>query len=94
MEVKVNINTCYDCRHLGHSGSFTHGGARNICDHDEAYRRVRVSKTRFKKMYPMYKSHTYGEGWKYHWIHRIVEDDNRQITGIPDWCPLKHGGSY
>jgi hypothetical protein len=33
MEITIRINTCKDCRHLDHSGSFTVGGSRPVCGH-------------------------------------------------------------
>lgn len=33
MEIKITINSCTDCRHFDHSGSFTVGGERPVCKH-------------------------------------------------------------
>ena len=33
MDITVTIKTCSECRHLGHSGAFTPGGARLVCEH-------------------------------------------------------------
>ena len=33
---KVTIRNCSECRHRGHSGAFTQGGAKPVCDHDGA----------------------------------------------------------
>jgi len=40
IHVTVVINKCPDCRHCGHSGSFTTGGAKPICDHPKVFRYV------------------------------------------------------
>ena len=34
MIISVQINSCTECRHWGHSGAFTKGGAKAVCDHD------------------------------------------------------------
>ena len=88
--IEVALDCCRQCRHIGHSGSFTHGGARSICDHPDACE-ARRSPAVFIKEYPMYAKDVKDRAadWKYHWYNRIVDD-----RYIPDWCPLKHGSSY
>ena len=93
MQVCVEIETCMDCRHRDHSGAFTKGGARQICGHSAACSERR-SKTQFKKEYPMYSSDSKEKGWKYHWYHRILDNEKGELLPIPDWCPLKHGFKY
>lgn len=34
MIISIQINSCTECRHWGHSGAFTKGGAKAVCDHD------------------------------------------------------------
>lgn len=36
MMVQTELNSCKDCRHAGHSGAFTEGGAQLLCDHPNA----------------------------------------------------------
>lgn len=36
MKIEVEIRSCYDCRYLGHSGAFTKGGAKLVCEHPDA----------------------------------------------------------
>lgn len=35
----IKVSNCHECPHVSHSGAFTVGGARTICDHDEACRK-------------------------------------------------------
>lgn len=70
----IQINTCSDCPHVGHSGAFTPGGAKPVCDHDDATNRV----CQFKRNVPK------KERW--HWKYRQVKLDG----AVPAWCPLNH----
>ena len=88
MKITKTINTCRACHHVGHSGSFTYGGARTISEHDNACK-IRESKNKFKREYPEYRSECKDKDWKFHWYHRIINHDV-----IPDWCPLKNGSDY
>jgi len=36
MQIKIDIQSCKDCRHIDHSGAYTPGGAKLICVHDGA----------------------------------------------------------
>lgn len=94
MKVTVNIKTCIDCKWMSHSGSFTVRGARIICSHHNACGKIRVSHAKFKEEYPEYKSECYSEHWKFHWIHRCIQEDDKGKLIIPDWCPLKNGLKY
>lgn len=81
---KKIIKGCHECPHSGHSGAFTIGGARSICNHNSSCR-PRRSKEDFKAEYPKYFKESEKdkwEHWSHHWFHRITEGD------IPDWCPL------
>lgn len=98
MQVTVILNTCNDCRHLDHSGSFTVRGARPICGHDDACVE-RVTKEQFLAEYPEYITtidrKRVDSRFKYHWIHRVVTKNSKEkIKGIPKWCPVKHGSLY
>lgn len=93
MQVTISLGSCYDCRHVGHSGAFTVRGARVICDHGDACQ-IRMSKTAFRKEYPEYRGEVY-DGWEDHWIHRVLDKSSgKKIEKIPEWCPLKHGSKY
>lgn len=92
LHITVVLEDCSECRHIDHSGSFTHGGARVICGHPDSTK-VRRSKTQFRKEYPEYRLEMKAEKWQYwssHWYHRILPSDD----SIPEWCPLKHGSEY
>lgn len=82
----VSLDNCNQCHHNDHSGSFTAGGARQICGHSDACK-ARRSKEEFLNEYPMYGKRDLSS-WKYHWYNRITDGE------IPDWCPLKHGSGY
>ena len=36
MFITIELLSCMDCRHKDHSGAFTPGGAKPVCDHDDA----------------------------------------------------------
>ena len=59
MRVVVDIKNCGDCRHLDHSGAFTPGGAKDVCDHRNA------SSTSTLKRHKE----------KWHWKNRVVRAD-------------------
>lgn len=97
MKIEITINSCVECRHCGHSGAFTPGGARPTCDHGMA---VDAS-----------PKIVHGD-MKYHWRRRVIPYNERPLTEeerriyphsikkirevaeIPDWCPLKNGAKY
>ena len=82
ISVSIIINNCSDCPYVDHSGSFTPGGAKQICGHSDAAERA----TKNKEV-DFLVDDVYGEKVKagiHHWIHRVIINDN-----IPDWCPLK-----
>jgi hypothetical protein len=80
MQVTVIINKCRQCRHLGHSGAFTKGGAKPVCEHDSAVEEATALKA------------CKGDD-KYHWRHRVPKYPDRQ-DGMPSWCPLRRGHRY
>ena len=99
MKVTVELKNCGDCRHLGHSGSFTPGGASAICQGPNAIKIV----GKFKKIPcpPNYTKHlnkTSKSSSKQHmqamnfihYKHRIVDIND----SIPGWCPMKQGEKY
>lgn len=77
--ITVVINNCGECRHVGHSGAFTKGGAKAVCHHDDAVETATRN-----------KSGIIGDD-KYHWKYRVIKDRENKIPG---WCPLKHGSRY
>ncbi len=93
MEIKINIKTCLDCDHVGHSGAFTKGGAKPICEHSYAAECV------WKEKQEDPDAEKYWD-WKYRVIPyrtKINNDLNvkyREPKKIPSWCPLKHGYKY
>lgn len=91
MLITVEIKHCMQCRHRDHSGSFTAGGARQICGHGAACK-ARRTKAQFKKEYPMYAKDI-STDWRFHWYNRIVDKHIKKRT-IPTWCPLAHGEGY
>ena len=34
----ITINSCRECKYVGHTGAFTTGGAKACCNHDETCR--------------------------------------------------------
>ena len=95
LNITVVLNSCNDCRHIDHSGSFTVRGARLICGHSDACGVERISKKKFKKEYPEYRAEVHDEGWLYHWTHRTLTENSKDpVIVIPEWCPLKHGALY
>lgn len=97
MEIKIKIKSCNDCRHLSHSGAFTPGGAKPVCDHDKAIpTKEEIGSKRWG-----------GKITKdlYHWKNRVIpykcvyneiflDKKTRVPYKIPDWCPLKQGFDY
>lgn len=92
MEISVQINSCHNCRHNGHSGAFTKGGAKPVCRGPRASHHATKGKN-------------IKEDNKYHYEHRVLPyktvDLGRprgichQLTKeIPEWCPLKNGEKY
>ena len=65
MEIKVIINSCNECRHGGHSGAFTPGGARPVCEHGMA------SDVSSKSVH--------GD-MKHHWRRRVIPHNERPLT--------------
>ena len=81
MEIKIQINTCNDCKHSDHTGAFTKGGAKPCCDH-----RITINEKGsncFKRIIP-YKS--------VYWD--LYHKEFHEPKKIPDWCPLKRGYKY
>ncbi len=77
-KVFIEIDKCDDCPYLDHSGSFTSGGAKQICGHNEASEKATRNK-KFKTPAALY-----------HWHHRRISANLK--TGnliIPRWCPLR-----
>lgn len=105
MRVTIDLE-CRSCHYRDHSGSFTQGGAREICGRPEACS-ARRSFADFKREYPGYAVTLLAEdsletvnfkemtqnGWKHHWYHRIIENEIEN-GGVPNWCPIKAGFPY
>ena len=60
--VTLEIKSCGGCPYVGHSGGFTPGGAKPVCDHNDAVDRVCQFKNVSKK-----------DRW--HWKYRKVTLD-------------------
>jgi hypothetical protein len=84
MKITVVINTCKDCRHRTHSGSFTPGGAKPVCGHDRAIPSRRSMGDRPGYEFGMKASD------RHHWKLRVLNSD----LSIPNWCPIKNGNCY
>ena len=109
MEITVTIETCNDCRHISHSGSYTVGGPLPVCHHSKAINHSKFPKKGFKTVeevkvfYGLNSSEHFKCADKEevdsilkksnHWIHRMPFADWKK-PAIPDWCPLKHGEKY
>jgi len=79
IQITIDIEDCQaDCTHAGHSGGFTRGGPRTLCDHPESVKYATRCKTSVKD-----------DDDKFHWRHRVVKSGK-----IPGWCPLRHGCKY
>ena len=95
MLITVKIKYCHQCHYVDHSGAFTPGGAKPICQHPDVIEIV----AKFKDIEcpPDYIKHLNNEKSPLHkkavnyihWKHRVIRSKT-----IPEWCPLKHGGSY
>ena len=57
LTVAVQLKCCSDCHHVGHSGAFTPGGAKDVCDHADAVVRCPNGKAK-------------GDD-RYHWKYRV-----------------------
>ena len=93
MKISVEINSCSDCRHLDHSGSYTPGGAKSICGHDKSAYWAWDGKTHKEATGCKYNcGDAAGNGCQcdyWNWMHRVIP-----INPIPNWCPLKHREKY
>ena len=78
LKVVVTLETCFDCRSIDHSGAFTKGGVKTICNHNDAVEFFTVGKTLRNKRD------------KYHWRHRVIKNPYK----IPGLCPLRHERKY
>ena len=79
MLITVEIKKCFpDCRHASHSGAFTKGGSKPVCDGPNVCDIVR----KFKNLPD--------NDDKYHWKHRVFKINKP----IPAWCPLRNGEQY
>ena len=78
----VQINKCGQCRYRDHSGYFTPGGAKNICQGPNVIEHV----ARYKDIFcpPNYIKHLNDSNSRYHkdainyihWMHRVITDKN------------------
>ena len=60
MIIEVEINKCSDCIHLDHSGAFTEGGSKPICNHEDAFCTARAKQMGCTR---------------YDWKYRVVTTD-------------------
>lgn len=82
MEIRISITKCSQCKYAGHSGAFTPGGAIPVCDHTKAPRKEVNGVRDFRDINSREIAiRVFGQ--------RKIRD-----RGIPEWCPLKHGGKY
>jgi len=88
IEIRKTIRTCSDCRHLGHSGQFTPGGARPVCDHPWAT--DLMSPPGIPRPRPTDRGPLGPDNNAFHWRHREVGRDSVP----PASCPLRHGQDY
>lgn len=88
MKLTVTINTCMDCRHRDHSGSFTPGGAKMICGHHNVSATVLRLKPGLRDDDPNGSANI--DKQCYYWKNRVIKDHDV----IPYWCPLKNGCKY
>jgi hypothetical protein len=98
LTITVTVRGCEDCRHRDHSGSFTPGGAKQICGHDDISENILKHKpeTRYDDPNALskdkkFKNHI--DNQCYYWGNRIV-DEYIESGKIPFFCPLKNGSSY
>ena len=79
IEITIQIITCDDCKHCDHTGTFTKGGAKPCCNHNQTVEDKGHSC--FDRVIPY--TYDYENNGK-----------NRIPKGIPKWCPLKRGYNY
>lgn len=97
MIITKEIKKCRQCRFVDHSGSFTPGGAKDICQGPSVIEWVAQYKNLYRPPYYIKainnpKSRYHKDAINYiHWRHRVVEADKEKI---PEWCPLKNGEFY
>ncbi len=75
----IEINTCYDCPYLSHTGVFTINGAKPCCDHPTTV--STKGNDCFKRIIP----------YKNNYQHELSPHSNhfeKIIKKIPKWCPL------
>lgn len=108
LTLSITIKNCSECRHVGHSGNFTPGGAKPICDHPKASEMVKIIKDlRDDNANDIPDSELNKQCW--YWKNRVipykrVESDLKGFAGsprytrepkkIPNWCPLQNGEKY
>lgn len=98
LTITVQVRGCEDCRHRDHSGSFTPGGAKQICGHDDIKENILKHKpeTRYDDPNALSKdknADNHIDKQCYYWGNRIVDEYIESGT-IPFFCPLKNGSSY
>lgn len=80
MAVQLVINTCGECPYVDHSGAFTPGGAKDICQHKNA---VASFAGHIGDDAP--NPDNLAGGDRYHWKHRIVD----RGAEPPPQCPIR-----
>jgi len=73
--VTTELNSCSDCSHHDHSGAFTPGGARPVCNHRT------VCESRGYEWQCRIVPH--------HMIKGINGRPTYELDEIPDWCPFR-----
>jgi len=83
MNISVRIDACSGCRHRGHSGAFTPGGAILICEHKYAPREAKVPEVR-----------DFNDVNTEEIAKKVFAPRTLEKGVIPNWCPLKRGLPY
>ena len=85
MKVTLNL-TCKTCPRLGHSGAFTKGGAKPVCEHPHAVYWFTNGKSLSQPDDTWSEERIRSAENRYHWMHRVI-DLNKEP---PKECPLRH----
>lgn len=95
MQITVTLDNCSHCRHRDHSGSFTPGGAKQICGYPNVSKWVlKTNKNTRNDNANGNLSESQLNKQCYYWKNRIVENHLKDKESFPVFCPLKHGEHY
>lgn len=98
LTITVQVRGCEDCRHRDHSGSFTPGGAKQICGHHDISETILKLKPHTRNddanaLSNNKKADNHIDKQCYYWKNRVVDKYIEKGT-IPYFCPIKNGSSY